>query len=109
MIKKLAELFLIHLRNQDIVGRYGGEEFALILPGADILDSKKIGEHLRRQFSQCCFTIDNIDFFATFSAGISCFDGTKDAASIILEADKALYKAKRSGRNRVVTSFKSPQ
>ena len=55
------------------------------------------------------FTIDNIDFFATFSAGISFFDGTKDAASIILEADKALYKAKRSGRNRVVTSFKSPQ
>ena len=103
VIKKLAELFLIRLRNQDIVGRYGGEEFALVLPGASIIDSKKICEDLRTQFSQCRFTIDNIDFFVTFSAGISCFDGTNDAASMISDADKALYRAKHMGRNRVNT------
>ena len=102
VIKKLAELFLTRLRNQDIVGRYGGEEFALILPGATIADSKKICDVLRVQFSKYGFTADDKEFFVTFSAGISCFDGVNDAASIILEADKALYKAKQMGRNRVL-------
>ena len=104
VIKKLAELFLIRLRKHDTIGRYGGEEFALILPGASLAESKQICDGLRVKFSQYGFTADNTEFFVTFSAGVSCFDGENDAATIILEADQALYKAKQLGRNRVVTS-----
>lgn len=101
VIKKLAELFLTRLRSNDTVGRYGGEEFALILPGTTVIDSKKICNGLRVKFSEHLFNTDKNEFFVTFSAGITCFDGINDATTIILEADKALYKAKQLGRNQI--------
>lgn len=101
VLKTLAELFLTRLRNQDTVGRYGGEEFALILPGATFEDCKKIMDDLRIKFSQYCFDETGVPFFVTFSAGISSFSEKKNAVTIISEADKALYKAKKLGRNQV--------
>jgi len=101
VLKKLAELFLNRLRNQDTIGRYGGEEFALILPGATITDSKKICDDLRVNFSQFCFKETGMNFFVTFSAGISCYSGENSAEKIISDADQALYKAKSMGRNQV--------
>lgn len=102
VIKKLASLLMVNLRSRDIIGRYGGEEFALILPGATLENSGKICNHLRRLFSQSCFTIDDQTVFVTLSAGVASFDGTNDANSIVIQADNALYKAKHSGRDQVV-------
>jgi diguanylate cyclase (GGDEF)-like protein len=102
VIKKLASLLMVNLRSRDIIGRYGGEEFALILPGANLENSGKICNHLRRLFSQSCFTINDQNVFATLSAGVACFDGTNDANSIVIQADNALYKAKKNGRDQVV-------
>ncbi len=102
VLKKLSTLFLSQLRSQDSVGRYGGEEFALILPGSNLKDSQKIVDNLREQFSQYHFRANNTDFFVTFSAGISCFDSTKNTTNMIKNADQALYQAKQLGRNRVV-------
>ena len=101
VLKKLAELFLTRLRNQDTIGRYGGEEFVLILPGANLIDSKKICNDLRVNFSKICFKEAGMSFFVTFSAGISFFSGENSAKNIILDADLALYKAKNMGRNQV--------
>lgn len=101
VIKKLANLLSTRLRLQDSVGRYGGEEFVLIIPGATIVDSKKIVNQLRVKFSQCCFTA-NEDFFVTFSAGISFWDAKANASRVIEQADQSLYKAKSTGRNKVV-------
>ena len=101
VLKKLAELFLTRLRNQDAIGRYGGEEFVLILPGAPMIDSKKIANDLRIKFSQFCFEEVGIRFFVTFSAGVSSFSGENTAASMVLDADRALYHAKKMGRNQV--------
>lgn len=102
VIKKLSALFLARIRRQDNIGRYGGEEFALILPRANVEESKKIVNSILLQFSQYCFKANNSNFFVTFSAGISSFDGINDASSIIEQADQALYEAKRMGRNQIV-------
>lgn len=102
VIKKLSSLLLSRLRNQDIVGRYGGEEFVLILPGATSDDATKITNNLRVQFSQYEFRADNQDFSVTFSVGISCLRGMHSAAEMIKHADYALYQAKNIGRNQVV-------
>lgn len=102
VIKKLASLFMVSLRNRDIIGRYGGEEFALILPGADLESSQKICNDLRLQFSRNYFTVNEQKVHVTISVGISYFNGSNDINSIVIEADKALYKAKENGRNQVV-------
>lgn len=102
VIKKLATLLLVRLRSQDIVGRYGGEEFAIILPGATMAKSKEICDDLRKQFSQVSFRTGEHHFSVNFSAGIACLRVGGDAQTILDEADKALYKAKQLGRNQVV-------
>lgn len=103
VLKKISTLLQVRLRSVDLVGRYGGEEFAIILPGANAKDSEKISNDLRRQFSKFRFTIDqNTSFSATFSAGISSFSKNKNANTMIVEADESLYEAKRLGKNRVV-------
>lgn len=102
VIKKLSTIFLSRIRSQDNIGRYGGEEFALILPGANPYDSKAIADNLREQFSKFIFQINDSTFCASFSAGVSFFDGTKNSTTIVEQADQALYKAKQLGRNQVV-------
>ncbi|KTC82215.1 regulatory protein (GGDEF domain) [Legionella cherrii] len=102
VIKKLASLFMVSLRNRDIIGRYGGEEFAIILPGADLESSLKICNDLRLQFSRNYFTVNEQKVHVTISVGISSFNNNHDINSIVIQADKALYKAKERGRNQVV-------
>ncbi|MCW8417468.1 diguanylate cyclase [Fluoribacter dumoffii] len=102
VIKKLASLFMLSLRNRDIIGRYGGEEFALILPGADLQSSAKICNDLRLQFAQNYFTVNEQKVHVTISVGISAYKGNNDINSIVIQADQALYKAKENGRNQVV-------
>lgn len=102
VIQKLSTLLSSRLRTHDSVGRYGGEEFALILLEASIENSKKIVEELRLQFSQYCFNENEQHFNVTFSAGISFFNYRDDPSIITEEADKSLYQAKSMGRNQVV-------
>ena len=103
VIKKLATLLLARLRCQDIVGRYGGEEFAIILPGASAQNSKERCDSLREYFSNYQFAVNNTHFVVTISAGVSTFTQDSDTAkSLIDKADKALYQAKQKGRNQVI-------
>lgn len=102
VIKKLSTLLLVRLRSQDIVGRYGGEEFAIILPGATSEKSREICNELREQFSLINFVGNNQSFSVSFSAGIASLQPGDDGHGIIEEADRALYKAKQLGRNQVV-------
>ncbi|KTD33388.1 regulatory protein (GGDEF domain) [Legionella nautarum] len=102
VLKQLSNLFLMYLRNQDIIGRYGGEEFLLILPGTFPKDGKVICDELRIHFNHYPFKEQNLEFNATFSAGISYLKNDDEAVLLIKEADKALYQAKHQGRNRIV-------
>ncbi|CEK12140.1 diguanylate cyclase [Legionella hackeliae] len=100
VIKKLATLLTLRLRNQDIIGRYGGEEFAILLPQTTAHQSKKIIEEIRLQFSSYCFP--NTNFFTTFSAGIAQVSQANSMNEIVNQADQALYEAKNLGRNQIV-------
>lgn len=101
VIKKLATLLTLRLRNNDIVGRYGGEEFAIVLPGTNAQQSKKVLNELREQFSHEFFA-NTDNFSATFSAGIAQKNADSDINKLVNQADQALYEAKHLGRNQVV-------
>jgi len=90
------------LRNSDLVGRYGGEEFAVILNDASLEKAMQIMEQLREDFSKVVFNVGEAKFSCTFSCGVANFPQLDDMESLREAADKALYQAKRAGRNRVV-------
>jgi len=98
------------LRPYDIIGRYGGEEFCVGVPGADAESRKKIAERIRTSISGKPFQIGDNKLDITISLGLTSAipEGRKKDISHILEAmiekaDLALYRAKDTGRNRVVT------
>ncbi|STX52135.1 regulatory protein (GGDEF domain) [Legionella busanensis] len=101
VIKRLATLLTLRSRSQDIVGRYGGEEFAIVLPRTNVKQSKKLIDELRQQFSQNSFNNTN-NVFVTFSAGITQMNEDSDMKKMIDQADRALYDAKHLGRNQTV-------
>lgn len=88
------------LRGTGSIGRLGGEEFAILLPDADVDRASRICAHLRDRVAAHPFALGNGDAIAvTFSAGLAELDGVGNAAAMMEAADKALYRAKHSGRN----------
>ena len=91
------------LREYDILGRLGGEEFVVVLPGATAEESRVVAERVRRHLSRMAIPGPEGRFHLTSSIGISALDGAYDTLEkAIHRADLALYRAKREGRNRVV-------
>jgi len=104
VIKSIARLIRQNLRRGDHIGRYGGEEFAVILPRTSLEDAFRRLEELREQFAQLALPHADGDFRVTFSAGLAEGDGRTAAATLVEMADNVLYAAKRAGRNRVVAN-----
>ncbi len=102
VIKTLAQLLRKRLRKSDIIGRYGGEEFAVAMPDTPVAFAENVLNELRQQFSQLHYLTEHSDFACSFSAGVVPCNALDDAASALKTADQALYLAKESGRNRVV-------
>ncbi len=102
VLKKLSEMLISRFRKNDSVGRYGGEEFAVILPNTHINDARKLLDHLRDKFSKIRFNSETEEFSVSFSVGIASFPKFKTAHALIEAADQAMYKAKQNGRNQVV-------
>ena len=98
----LARILRERLRLSDVVGRYGGEEFAVIMRDVTLDEAIHIIDTLRQDFSQVSFHHNGVDFHCTFSAGISLSSREKSVVFVRAEADRALYQAKRQGRNRIV-------
>ncbi len=91
------------LREYDILGRLGGEEFVVVLPGATAQESRVVAERVRRHLSRMAIPGPEGRFHLTSSIGISAIEGAYDTLEkAIHRADLALYRAKREGRNRVV-------
>ena len=104
VIKSLARLLKQRLRETDMVGRYGGEEFAVILSNTDGRTAVRVLDDIRKDFSRLHHLADSKEFSVTFSCGVadvSCFG---DATKLCDAADKALYRAKHAGRNRVMAA-----
>ncbi|WP_451975128.1 diguanylate cyclase [Azospirillum endophyticum] len=91
------------LREYDILGRLGGEEFVVVLPGATAEESRVVAERVRRHLARMPIEASDGSFRLTASIGIAGLDGTTDTLErAIHRADLALYRAKHLGRNRVV-------
>jgi diguanylate cyclase (GGDEF)-like protein len=102
VLKNLARLLQQRLRRTDHIGRYGGEEFMLILVGADGEAGARVLDELRERFAQITHQYDGVSWNAQFSAGVAAFPEYNDVGGLVKAADAALYAAKRAGRNKVV-------
>jgi len=104
VIKSLARLLQQRLRKSDIVGRYGGEEFAAILLDTNLEHAQRIMDDVREAFFGVSQSSENSFFNVSFSCGLASFADYKDPVEMTDAADQALYKAKHGGRNQVVAS-----
>jgi two-component system cell cycle response regulator len=102
VLEKVATLIHGNIRDTDIVGRYGGEEFIIILPQANLSCAGIVAERLRSIIEKAEMKDSAGNVFAiTVSQGLAGWERGEDAYSLISRADEALYKAKEKGRNRV--------
>lgn len=102
VIKSLSRLLQQRLRKTDIIGRYGGEEFAVILLDTTGPAAAKVMDGIRDRFSQIRQHSEDAEFAVTFSCGLASYPAYPDGTSLNEAADKALYEAKRRGRNQTV-------
>ena len=92
------------VRTMDIIARFGGEEFLILLPDTLIEDAMQTVTRLQRELTKRIFMHNNERVLITFSAGVVMRQGAEDQVAIIKRVDGALYKAKRAGKNRVVSA-----
>jgi len=104
-LKKLASLLKERLRSNDFIARFGGEEFAIILPHTDLEGATMAGNGLREFIDKAAFSYQGNQIPLTISIGISEFRKDDDQSSVFERADNALYLAKNSGRNTVKTEL----
>ena len=105
VLRHVAALMLDGQRKIDTLGRVGGEEFAILLPGTDLAAATVFAERLRRRVADTPLHLDGAAITVTVSIGIAAMAGTEAGYdAVLVRADKALYGAKRAGRNRVETS-----
>jgi diguanylate cyclase (GGDEF)-like protein len=108
VLRHVSDILKVSVRKSDFLGRYGGEEFVIILPETGPDDALQVAEKIRRTIESSPIKINaDVTLNITLSAGVSGSNAAKQ--SILLQdilkwADDALYQAKRSGRNRVATA-----
>ena len=102
VLRSLSRLLSERLRKTDTVGRYGGEEFGVVLFNTDPDNAKRIMDELRESFGRISFHAAGEEFSVTFSCGLAQFPERSEPNSLVEAADHALYVAKENGRNQVV-------
>lgn len=108
VLKELTETASMNIRHEDVLGRYGGEEFLVIMPGADAVTAGRVAERVRRSFERAGILPMKGEggvVTTTVSIGAATYpgDGDIDPRALISKADTNLYSAKRAGKNKVVS------
>jgi diguanylate cyclase (GGDEF)-like protein len=102
VLKNLARILKQRLRKSDLIGRYGGEEFAIIMPETSAIEAVKVMDEIRANFACLIHEANESTFTVTFSCGISDYPTYKDVNTLCEAADNVLYEAKDRGRNRTI-------
>lgn len=102
VLKEAVRRAQIELRPYDVLGRYGGEEFMVLLPGCELRAGAAVAERLRTSLAEKPFAVDNLELDVTASFGVVCSAQPHSSLEMLVDAaDSALYRAKANGRNRV--------
>nr|WP_232835705.1 GGDEF domain-containing protein [Actinocorallia populi] len=102
VLASVAGTLCLQLRDYDIVGRFGGEEFAVLLPGADTVEACRVAERLRARVRRLAVPTEDTTVSVTISIGVALYrTHGQDLIELLASADLALYRAKQSGRDRV--------
>lgn len=104
MLQAMGELLKANTRAEDIVCRYGGEEFVVVMPGASLYVAYERAKLIRAKFEKLRIQYEGDELHATVSLGVAAYPvHGSDGEDALIRADRALYQAKQAGRNRVVT------
>ncbi|MFZ6644637.1 GGDEF domain-containing protein [Undibacterium sp. TJN25] len=90
------------LRSIDVIARYGGEEFLIVMPETDLEEAAQAMTRVQRELTKHFFMVNHERLLITFSAGVALREPSETQESVVKRADKAMYEAKNSGKNRVV-------
>jgi diguanylate cyclase (GGDEF)-like protein len=105
VLREFAALMNDVVREGDTAGRWGGEEFALLLPDADAEGAALVAERLRGALEEATIlSPDGVPLHVTASVGVAAYPDAIDRSELVEAADEALYRAKRAGKNRVVVA-----
>jgi diguanylate cyclase (GGDEF)-like protein len=102
VLRSVAKTLAARFRSTDTVGRYGGEEFCVLMPAIGEASAISIAEDIRKSIEQLSVRFEDKTIRVTISIGMAEMTPDQDMAALIADADAALYKAKETGRNRVV-------
>jgi diguanylate cyclase (GGDEF)-like protein len=105
VLREFAVLLEETVRDVDLAGRWGGEEFVLVLPGTDLMGGAQLAERIRAALAQrTVLAVDGSPIPVTASFGVAATPPAKTASELFAAADAAMYQAKRAGKNRVETA-----
>ena len=103
MLKALGSMVQRYVRGEDSICRYGGEEFAIVMPAAGLKIACERAEQIRQAFQELHVPFEGREIHTTLSLGVAAYPThSPNSEDILLRADRALYAAKQNGRNRVV-------
>jgi len=105
VLRRIADVLRAESRNIDMPARYGGEEFAILLPETDVRGAAEVGERIRRRLERTQIDVDGAEepIVITASIGVAGTPDSRLASTDLIEAaDRALYEAKRAGKDRVI-------
>jgi diguanylate cyclase (GGDEF)-like protein len=109
LLRAVGAFLQTNIRGEDIACRYGGEEFSLVLPGASLVDTQQRAEAIRAGVQ--ALVVEHAGqalTHVTVSLGVAVFSDYRTTADMLIRAaDQALYQAKRSGRNQVVSNART--
>ena len=102
-LSTIGRMFDQHFRQGDLISRYGGEEFAVILPDTSLENAMTVCERLRKKVLSHRFKYNSSGFSISISIGIALYNNLvhRSSVELVSAADQALYQAKKEGRNSV--------
>ncbi|MEO7579336.1 MAG: GGDEF domain-containing protein, partial [Massilia sp.] len=103
-LKHLVKIVKETLRSMDVIARFGGEEFLILLPETTVEAAAMTMTRLQRELTKHFFLHDNEKVLITFSAGVALRQPNEEQGALVKRADQAMYQAKQSGKNRVIVA-----